>query len=294
MGVIYLDQNYISNIAGFTRVVDADAERTLAMEAAEGKMHRFAVSVWNMYETARAPRRETREGCIEFIAELDPLYCANPRLVQTQEIVHYLAAHYPDSPYRNEAIGPFCDTPARMWATFGSPQNPATPFVGETFRDGVRMLTRGRARRHLDVALDDSPAAAAAGRDAYKAGIVGRDTQLIDRTWLMTLLPERHQASNKWIPKQQREAMADLLLAQIDDVYRTCPTVHAEEQTFRYRVASDRKLRRSDGVDVQFFTLAVAHCDFLVTSDGALREMFASVTGRIGSKCRLLSRLQEL
>jgi len=53
-------------------------------------------------------------------------------------------------------------------------------------------------------------------------------------------------------------------------------------------------LRRSDGVDIQFGVLAVAYCDVIVTSDGALQEMLAAVAARIGAGCRVLSRLAEI
>ncbi|AIV48065.1 hypothetical protein X899_2441 [Burkholderia pseudomallei TSV 25] len=294
MGVIYLDHNFVSDIAGHTRVADADAERGRAAETARAGEHRFAVSVWNMYETARAGRVETKDGCIEFITGVRPLYCANPRLVQVQEVVRYAAHRYNDHPYRIEEVSPFCDTPAQMWATFASPRNPATPFVGESFRDGVEMLTHSDLRRYLDAALDDGPAAAAAGRQAFVEGVVERDEQLIDQQWLMKLLPERNQADNAWIDQRRREALVNFLLAHIDDAYLHCPAFHAEEQTYRHRIASQRRLRRSDGIDVQFGVLAVAYCDVIVTSDGAFREMLIAVAARIGSQCRVLSRLAEI
>jgi hypothetical protein len=247
-----------------------------------------------MYETARAGRKETKDGCIEFITGVRPLYCANARLVQVQEVVQYAADRYNDHPYRIEEVSPFFDTPAQMWATFANPHNPATPFVGESFRDGVEMLTHSDLRRHLDVALDDGPAAAAAGRQAFVEGVVERDEQLIDQQWLMELLPERNQADNAWIDQRRREALVEFLLAHIDDAYLHCPAFHAEEQTYRHRVASQRRLRRSDGIDVQFGVLAVAYCDVIVTSDGAFREMLIAVAARIGSQCRVLSRLAEI
>jgi hypothetical protein len=294
MGIIYLDQNYVSGVAGHTRVEDSDVERALATEIVAADTHRFAVSVWNMYETARASLQETKDGCVEFIAGIQPRYCANPRLVQLQEIVRYAADRFNDQPYRIEAATPLFDTPAQMWATFASPRNPAVPFVGESFRDGVEMLTRGDLRKELDAALDDGPAAAAAGRQAFTEGVVERDEQLIDREWLIELLPERNQADNRWIDLRRREALVDFLLANIEDAYACCPSLHAEEQTYRYRITSQRKLQRSDGVDVQFAVLACAYCDVLVTSDKALREMLLSVIAKIASKCRVLFRLSEL
>ncbi|TPQ35709.1 hypothetical protein [Cupriavidus pinatubonensis] len=294
MGVIYLDHNFVSDIAGHTRATDADAERGRATEIVRAGGHRFAVSVWNMYETARAGRQETKDGCIEFIASVQPFYCANPRLVQVQEVVRYAADRYDDRPYRIEEVTPFFDTPAQMWATFGSPRSPATPFVGESFRDGVEMLTHSDLRKELDAALDDGPAAAAMGRQAFAEGVVERDEQLIDRHWLMELLPERNQADNSWIDQRRREAMVEFLQSNIDDAYAYCPSLHAEEQTYRYRIAGQRKLKRSDGVDVQFGVLAVAYCDAIVTADDALREMLEYVAVKSGSECRLLSRLIEL
>ncbi|VWB88410.1 hypothetical protein [Burkholderia lata] len=294
MGVIYLDHNFVSDIAGHTRVADADAERGRATETVRAGEHRFAVSVWNMYETARAGRKETKDGCIEFITGVRPLYCANPRLVQVQEVVRYAADRYNDHPYRVEEVSPFFDTPAQMWATFASPHNPATPFVGESFRDGVEMLTHSDLRRHLDAALDDGPVAAAAGRQAFVEGVLERDEQLIDQQWLMELLPERNQADNAWIDQRRRVALVDFLLAHIDDAYLRCPAFHAEEQTYRHRVASQRRLRRSDGIDVQFGVLAVAYCDVIVTSDRAFREMLIAVAARIDSQCRVLSQLAEI
>ncbi|MBM2767081.1 hypothetical protein BAN20980_00403 [Burkholderia anthina] len=294
MGVIYLDHNFVSDIAGHTRVADADAERGRATETVRAGEHRFAVSVWNMYETARAGRKETKDGCIEFITGVRPLYCANPRLVQVQEVVRYAADRYNDHPYRVEEVSPFFDTPAQMWATFASPHNPATPFVGESFRDGVEMLTHSDLRRHLDAALDDGPVAAAVGRQAFVEGVLERDEQLIDQQWLMELLPERNQADNAWIDQRRRVALVDFLLAHIDDAYLRCPAFHAEEQTYRHRVASQRRLRRSDGIDVQFGVLAVAYCDVIVTSDRAFREMLIAVAARIDSQCRVLSRLAEI
>lgn len=189
MGVIYLDHNFVSDIAGHTRIADADVERGRATETVGKGEYCFAVSVWSMYETARAGREETKGGCIEFVTSLQPLYCANPRLVQVQEVVRFAAERYNDHPYRIEKVSPFFDTPAQMWASFASPRNPVTPFVGESFRDGVEMLTRSDLRRQLDAALDDGPAAAAAGRQAYAEGVVERDEQLIDQQWLMELLP---------------------------------------------------------------------------------------------------------
>ena len=294
MGVIYLDHNFVSDIAGHTRVADADAERGHAAETIRAGEHRFAVSVWNMYETARAGRQETKDGCIEFITGIQPLYCANPRLVQVQEVVRYAARLYDDHPYRIEEVSPFCDTPAQMWTTFANPRNPAPPFVGESFRDGVEMLTNSNLRRHLDAALDDGPEAAAAGRQAFIEGVVERDEQLIDLQWLMELLPERNQADNAWIDQRRREALVNFLLEHIDDAYLHCPAFHAEEQIYRHRVAGQRKLRRSDGVDIQLGVLAVAYCDVIVTSDGALQEMLAAVAARIGAGCRVFSRLAEI
>jgi hypothetical protein len=294
MGTIYLDQNFVSNVVRSIVVADPAAERARAAEIVAEGTHRFVISVWNMYETARAPNQATREECTQFIERITPHYCANPRLVQVQELVRYLAGRYDDQAYRVEDVTPFCETPARMWATFASPANPATPFVGESFRDGVDMLMRSDLRKHLDVALDDGPAAAAVGRKALKVGDVGRDTQLIDRAWLTELLPERNQGDNTWIEKGRRESIADFFLERIGEVYEHCPSFHAEEQTFRHRITSNRKLQRSDGVDVQFFVLAVAYCDFLITSDRALREMFVKVAERIGSSCQLLSSLADV
>lgn len=247
-----------------------------------------------MYETARAEREDTREGCIEFISDVVPIYCVNPRLVQVQEIVRYAASNHPDEPYRLEEIRPFCDTPAQMWATYTSPDSQATPLVGESFRDGVEMFARSDLRVELDDALDDGPAAADAGRQAFAAGVVERDEQLIDRQWLLELLPERHQANGKFVDLRRREALVDFLLQQIEDVYCHCPTLHAEEQIYRHRIAGQRKLRRSDGVDIQFGVLAIAHCDVIVTSDKALREMLGVVGEKIGSPCRVLSRLTDV
>ena len=294
MGVIYLDHNYVSNVAGQTRVADADVERARAMDIVQAGVDRFSVSVWNMYETARAERQETKDGCIEFVTNVQPLYCANPRLVEVREIVSYALGRFDDQPYRVEGITPFLVTPAQMWATFASPRNPATPFVGGSFRDGVEMLTHSDLRKDLDAALDEGPNAAAKGRKAFAAGIVERDEQLIDRQWLMDLLPERNQADSAWIDVRRREALVDFLLASIDDAYAHCPALHAEEQTYRYRIASQRKLRRSDGVDVQFGVLALAYCDAIVTADGAFCEMVSTVIAKIGSKCRVISRFAEL
>ena len=80
--------------------------------------------------------------------------------------------------------------------------------------DGVEMLTRGDLRNELDAALDDGPAAAAAGRQAFAEGVVERDEQLIDREWLMELLPERNQADNAWIDLRRREAHCEPAQAQ--------------------------------------------------------------------------------
>ncbi|PPK41153.1 hypothetical protein B0G57_13815 [Trinickia symbiotica] len=106
MGVIYLDHNFVSDIAGHKRVADADAERGRVAETVRLSEHRFAVSVWNMYETARAGRQETKDGCIEFATGIRPLYWANPRLVQVQEAVRYAALRYNDHPYRIEELSP--------------------------------------------------------------------------------------------------------------------------------------------------------------------------------------------
>jgi hypothetical protein len=138
------------------------------------------------------------------------------------------------------------------------------------------------------------PAAAAAGRQAFVEGVVERHEQLIDQQWLMELLPERNQADNAWIDQRRREALVDFLLAHIDDANLHCLAFHAEEQTYRHRVASQRRLRRSDGIDVQFGVLAIAYCDVIVTSGGAFREMLIAVAARIGSQCRVLSRLAEI
>lgn len=294
MGVIYLDQNYVSDIAGMTRVAGADAERARAAEIANAGVDRFAISVWHMYETARAGRVETKNGCIELISDIHPLYCVNPKLVQVQEVVRYAAARYGDNPYRVEEVRPFCETPAQMWATYTSPDAPATPFVGESFRDGVEMMTRPELRASLDAALDDGPRAAAAGRQAFADGFLERNQQLIDRQWLIGLLPERNQADNTWIDIARREALVASLLADIDDVHRHCPALHAEEQIYRHRIASQRRLMRSDGVDIQFSALAVAYCDVIVTSDRALQEMLGAVVTRIGSGCRVRSCLAEV
>ncbi|VVE71648.1 hypothetical protein PAN31117_04125 [Pandoraea anapnoica] len=294
MGTVYLDQNFVSDVAGSTRSADAGVERARAAEIVRAGDHRFAVSVWNMYETARAAEEGTRDGCIEFISTVGPLYCVNPRLVQVQEIVRYAAGRHADEPYRLEEVRPFCDTPAQMWATFTSAGRPATPFVGESFRDGVEMFIRSDLRLELDAALDEGPAAAADGRRAYAEGVVERDEQLIDRQWLLELLPERHQVDGSWIDLPRREALVDFLLERMDDVYEHCTTLHAEEQIYRHRIAGQRRLRRSDGVDIQFGVLAIAHCDVIVTSDRALQEMLTAVAERIGSPCRVLSRLSDV
>jgi len=294
MGVIYLDHNFVSDIAGHTRVADADAERGRVTETVRAGEHRFAVSVWNMYETARAGRQETKDGCIELVSDIRPLYCANSRLIQVQEVVRYAASRYDDHPYRVEGGSPFLETPAQMWATFAGQRSPAIPFVGESFRDGVEMLAHSDPRRYLDAALDDGPEAAAAGRQAFVEGVVERDQQLIDQHWLMELLPERNQADNAWIDQRRRETLVDFVLEHIDDAYLHCPALHAEEQIFRHRVASRRRLRRSDGIDVQFGVLAVAYCDAIVTADGAFREMLIAVATAIGSQCRVLSRMAEM
>lgn len=73
MAVIYLDHNYVSDIAGHTGVPDADAERDSVAETVRPGEHCFAVSVWNMYETARAGLQETKDCCIALISGIRPL-----------------------------------------------------------------------------------------------------------------------------------------------------------------------------------------------------------------------------
>lgn len=294
MGIIYLDQNYISNVGFHTQSADAVEERQIAQAVVQKGDHRFAVSAWNMYETARAPRPETREGCIAYVEAVRPQMCANPRFVQVQELVLYLAARFNPIPYRIEQPSPFCETPARMWATYGGLDQEASLFVGETFRDGVEMLTQKKYMTHLDAEIDDGPRAALVARQAYRDGKIERDTQIIDRDWLLTLLPERNPATGAWIDVRQREAIVDYLMEHMNEAYQTCPAAHAEEQTFRHRAASDSKLKRSDGVDVQFVVLAVAYCDYLVTEDGALRELIENVAPKVDSRCRVIARLAEL
>ncbi|BCL93362.1 hypothetical protein ACNRBV_03990 [Ralstonia pseudosolanacearum] len=289
MKTIYLDHNYVSDVAGTTRIASAEDERARAQTMARSDDFRFTVSVWNIYEVARAGLEQTREGCIQYIETLNPLYSSNPRLVQRQELLTYLLKQGHELPYRNETPCPFCETVARMWATYPS----ATPFVDEDFRMAVRMLQDKKNTDAIDTALADGPKAAQAGRDALKQGFIEANAEIIDREWLLALLPERDEAGN-FVTKQTREELVGWLTKDMAAVYVACPAIHAEEQLVRHRIASDRKLKVSDGVDTQFLILAVAYCDYLVTADGALREAFREVAGKIGAPCKLLSGLAEL
>jgi hypothetical protein len=290
MGIIYLDQNYISDVAGHTRCGDSQAERHAAFSIAETGKHRFAVSVWNMYETARAPKIDTRQGYLEFIERVDPCMCSNPSLVQFQELISFLSGCFDQVPYRYENPTPFQDTPARMWATFGS----APPLVGETFRDCVEMLRARRSREALEKALDEGPQLLKVVREALNRGDIERDKSMLDREWLFTLFPERNPADGTWVDIRQRKAIVDFLLSRMDEVHQRCRCIYAAEQIYKYRISGQRKARRSDGPDIQFAVLAVAYCDYIVTNDSALREMIEFVAHKTGSTCLTLSRLSEL
>lgn len=289
MATIYLDHNYVSDVAGHTRIANADDEWAHAKEIEQSDKFRFAVSVWNIYEVARAGFEQTREGCIQYIEMLNPLYCSNPRLVQRQELLTYLAKQGHAHPYRTEAPSPFCETIPRMWATYPF----TTPFVDEDFRLAVGFMLDKKNTDAIDNALSEGPKAAQAGRDAYRAGAIDANVEVIDRQWLLALLPERKE-DGKFVPVQAREELVDLLMGDMPAVYAACPAIHTEEQLVHYRVASDRKLKVSDGVDTQFLILAASYCDYLVTGDKALREAFSEVAGKIGANCKLLSSLTEL
>jgi len=290
MGVIYLDQNYISDVAGHTRCADSEAERDAAFLIAETGIHRFAVSVWNMYETARAPNNNTRQGYLEYIERVNPLMCANPRLVQFQELFCFLSGRFDQVPYCYESPTPFLETPVRMWATFSS----TPPLVGETFRDCVEMFNNRRYMEELETALNRGPQHLRAVREVFNRGDIERDKSMLDREWLLALLPERNPVDRTWVDRRQRESIVDFLLPRMDEVYKSCPCIHTEEQIYRYRVSGRRTAKRSDGVDVQFAVLALAYCDHIVTSDRALLEMIKYVANKTGSNCLTLSRLSEL
>lgn len=289
MATIYLDHNYVSNVAGQTRIANADDERARAQEIAQSNKFRFVVSVWNIYEVARAGLEPTREGCIQYIEMRNPLYCSNPRLVQKQELLTYLTKQGRDHPYRMEAPSPFCETVPRMWATYPF----STPFMDEDFRQAVGFMLDKENTDAIDKALSEGPEAAQAGRDAFKEGVVDANVEVIDQEWLLALLPERKE-DGKFVPIRVRQELVGWLTQDMAAVYAACPAVHAEEQLVRHRIASNRNLKVSDGVDTQFLILAASYCDYLVTADKALREAFSEVTGKIGAKCKLLTTLAEL
>jgi len=289
VATIYLDHNYVSNVAGQTRIENADDERTRAQEITESNNFRFAVSVWNIYEVARAGLDQTREGCIQYIETLNPVFCSNPRLVQTQELLTYMAKQGQAHPYRLEPPSPFCDTIPRMWATYPF----TTPFVDEDFRMAVGFMLDERNTDAIDNALSEGPVAAQAGRDAFKKGAIDANVEVIDQEWLLALLPERKE-DGTFVPKQARQDLVGWLMQDMAATYAACPAIHAEEQLVRHRITSNRKLKVSDGVDTQFLILAVAYCDYLVTGDKALREAFGEIAGKMGTNCKLLASLTEL
>lgn len=289
MASIYLDHNYVSDVAGQTRIANADDERARAQEIVQSDKFRFAVSVWNIYEVARAGLEQTRAGCIQYIEMLNPLYCSNPRLVQKQELLTYLAMQGHNHPYRTEAPSLFCETIPRMWATY-----PFTiPFVDEDFRQAVGFMLDKKNTEAIDNALTEGPKAAQAGRNAFKEGAVDANVEIIDQEWLFALLPERKE-DGKFVTIQARQELVGFLMQDMTAVYTACPAIHAEEQLVRYRIASDRKLKVSDGVDTQFLILAASYCDYLVTGDKALRGAFSEVAGKIGADCKILASLAEI
>jgi hypothetical protein len=294
MGVIYLDQNYISNVAPHRDGDQAAAERELARTIAEQGEHRFAASAWHAYETAKADWDTTREGIIAYLDSVHPLWCANPHWVELHELIGYLDGKIDPLPYGVDAPRPFLDTPGQMWATFNGPERDASVFVGETFRDVVEMLPQKPLVAPLDHALASGPEAAQVARDAHKAGDIERDAPLLDGAWLHGLVPERNPETGIWVDKRQRDAIVTTLLASLGDVYRHCPALHAEDQIFRWRATGNSTLRPSDGVDIQFLVIVAAYCDVLVSSDKTLRRMASDVIKAIGSSCRVIEWLNEL
>jgi len=294
MSIIYLDQNYVSNVGLHVDSDQAAAERELAHLIVQQGEHCFAASAWHAYETAKCEWDTTRDGIIDYLESVNPIWCANPHWVELRELIAYLDGKINPLPYRVEEPQPFLGTLSQMWVTFYGPERGASVFVGETFRDVVAMCRRKSSVAPLEDALASGPEAAQVARDAHNAGDIERDALLLDGAWLYGLLPERNPTTDVWVDKRQREAMVASLLENLDEVYRRCPALHAEDQIFRWRVAGNSRLRPSDGVDIQFLVIAAAYCDVLVSSDKVLRAMAGDVITAIGSRCRVIEGLREL
>ena len=174
MAIIYVHRNYVPNVAGHTRVEDADTERDLATGFVRSGEHRFAVSVSNMFETGRSVREGTREGCVEFITSFQPLFCANPRLTEVQEIARYSSGRVGDQMYRVEDTRPFVDTPAQMWVPI------QICLVAATIAKTAQASLRGREdlapkdRNNLQSYAAMQASAALAGASAPSLEQVGR------------------------------------------------------------------------------------------------------------------------
>lgn len=273
---IYLDYNLIAIAGGKTRPDAELPERRLIDLRERGDS--LVLSAWHALELSRSNEPDHIEGCIDLVERLDPVWLSNPSYVKTEELKKFIATEMGLERFQSHPNPAFDKLVSQMWSTYGD------AFVGETFANTVRALQSGRgAQEIIDKAVNQSMDAIRVGRETWKDGRMKSNEAIIDRAYFASLAPRSSTSSD-----------IDKIADKVSHVIETCPAIAVEDHLTRIRATESFVPTRSDAIDSQHATIAVAYCDYFVSDDKMLMEQCKRVAGTVGVNCVPLRRPMEI
>lgn len=285
---IYVDQNYLIDFGTGKRPDDYERERIVREKMRTEKRHRFVISAWNMFETAKANDAAERASIVDFVDELNPLYVSNPTFIKRQELLQFLERRG-QLPFPAGALQSINENPSRMWATYSG-----VVFIGESFASYVEYLSRSEAnRKEIQEPATEAPGLIRNARKAAKDDSLAIDDALIDEEWLWPLLPER-APDGTWISEPVRKELLGYVLKDLPTLFQECPTILVDELRYRYSIFGERRIDKNHAIDTQHTLGPLSHCDFFLTSDKGLLDFIGFVNGKSNLKCRGIKRLYEV
>ncbi|MES2190175.1 MAG: hypothetical protein V4454_08635 [Pseudomonadota bacterium] len=279
MTTIYLDYNVISTIGGIPQAADASEQRNRVLEL-KNLGFQFSLSAWHMYELARSNNSQHIEQCCDFVEQLEPLWISNNTAVKRQEVDRYLQpVFHAVGPVRSRTIEPLHESVADMWASYGGEGS-----RDETFRASVHALRQ--KPEYLETvrqAAALTPSAIAAGRDAYRAGLLKSLDSMVDRAYFLNLVPEK-------TPHEQIE----YLVQTTKNILAECPAIAVEEALTQLRLRDSFKPEAGDAADLQHAITPLAYCEYFVTGDKALHGHCLTAVTRAKVSCKVRKSVWEI
>ena len=264
------------------------SEDALIREIVRGGVHRFVVSAWNMFELSKARNEPERLAISDIVRGLSPLYLSNNNFIKQRELLNFLNRRG-EWPSPVGLIEPFNETVARMWSTYGG-----AVFIGETFGEYVEHLVRSPDEQaEIQDATDETPLLIKGARKAVAASGLKIDELLINEDWIFAILPGT-DADNKVIDIGIRKKAAAFAAVQSDQLFKECPTIHADELRYRFSIHGNRRVDTTHAVDTQHTIAPVDYCDFFLTADQQLKDYISGCSSQGSFPCRPISQLQEI